>query len=239
MGTVRTNWETDDARTVGFRSNLIGPTAAGSAVKGSPRRGPAHHRTDTECGVTGFALTQGVALHVLFVCTGNICRSPTAERLAFAYGARFQVRDFSASSAGTRAVIGHPIHRDAALVIEKLGGEVSNFAARQLTSRIASDADLVLTMTKAHRDTLLELAPRQLRKTFTLSEAARLVSQCKAESFTDLAALRPQLAAHESSDIPDPIGRGAEVFAMVGSQIADLLPPILELCRRSSASSSP
>jgi protein-tyrosine phosphatase len=128
-------------------------------------------------------------------------------------------------------VIAHPIHQDAALVLEKLGGEVSNFAARQLNPRIASDADLVLTMTRAHRDAVLELAPRQLHRTFTLSEAARLATECNARNVADLAALRPHLAAHELTDIVDPIGQGAEHFAMVGSQIADLLPPILELCR--------
>jgi protein-tyrosine phosphatase len=132
-------------------------------------------------------------------------------------------------------VIAHPIHHDAALVLEKLGGEASNFAARQLTPRIASDADLVLTMTRAQRDAVLEVAPRQLHRTFTLSEAARLASECEAQTVADLAALRPQLAAHELSDIPDPIGQTAEVFAAIGSQIADLLAPILELCRRSSA----
>jgi protein-tyrosine phosphatase len=157
-----------------------------------------------------------------------------AERLAAVYGARFQLQDFDASSAGTRAVIGHPIHHDAARVLEELGGDVSNFAARQLTEGIASDADLVLTMTKAHRDIVLELAPRRLHMVFTLSEAARLASECDAQAVADLAALRPQLAAHEMSDVPDPIGRSAETFAMVGSQIADLLLPILELCRRSS-----
>jgi protein-tyrosine phosphatase len=129
-------------------------------------------------------------------------------------------------------MIAHPIHREAALVLEKLGGDVSNFAARQLTSTIISDADLVLTMTKAHRDTVLELAPRQLHRTFTLTEAARLTSECNARNIADLAALRPTLAGHELSDIPDPIGQGAEFFAVVGAQIADLLPPILELCRR-------
>jgi protein-tyrosine phosphatase len=129
-------------------------------------------------------------------------------------------------------VIAHPIHQDAALVLEKLGGEVSNFAARQLNPRIASDADLVLTMTRAHRDAVLELAPRQLHRTFTLSEAARLATECNARNVADLAALRPHLAAHELTDIVDPIGQGAEYFAMVGSQIADLLTPILELCRR-------
>lgn len=131
-------------------------------------------------------------------------------------------------------MIAHPIHPDAALVLAKLGGDASNFAARQVTSRIASDADLVLTMTRAHRDTVLELAPHQLHRTFTLSEAARLASDCSARDVTDLAALRPHLRAHESTDIPDPIGESAEFFAMVGTQIANLLPPILDLCPRSS-----
>jgi protein-tyrosine phosphatase len=174
------------------------------------------------------------ALHLLFVCTGNICRSPIAERLAAACSARCQVPELTTSSAGTRAVIAHPIHPDAALFLEKLGGEVSNFAARQLTSRIASDADLVLAMTRTHLDAVLELAPHQLHRTFTLSEASRLASECNARNVTDLAALRPHLAAHELSDIPDPIGQSTEFFAVVGSQIANLLPPILELCRRSS-----
>jgi protein-tyrosine phosphatase len=172
-------------------------------------------------------------VHVLFVCTGNICRSPIAERLAAAYATRFEVPDFTASSAGTRAVINHPIHPDAALVLEKLGGDASNFAARQLTSRIASDADLVLTMTRTHRDAVLELAPRQLHRTFTLSEAARLASECNAQTVAELSALRPQVAARDLSDIPDPLGQSTDFFAAVGSQIADLLPPILELCRRS------
>jgi protein-tyrosine phosphatase len=76
-------------------------------------------------------------------------------------------------------------------------------------------------------------AIRQLHRTFTLSDAARLASECIAQTVADLAALRPQLAARELSDIPDPLGQTTDFFATVGSQIAELLPPILELCRRS------
>lgn len=130
-------------------------------------------------------------------------------------------------------MIAHPIHHDAARVLKSLGGDASNFNARQLAQRITSEADLVLTMTKAHRDTVLQLAPRLLHRTFTLSEGARLASD--ARTVADLAALRPHLDANELPDIPDPIGKSAQVFAVVGSQIADLLPPILELCRRSAA----
>ena len=172
-------------------------------------------------------------MHILFVCTGNICRSPTAERLAAAYADQSEIPDFTASSAGTRAVIGHPIHRDAAVVLEKLGGDASDFAARQLKPKIASAADLIIAMTGDHRDIVLETSPRQLRRTFTLTEAARLASMEGVETLADFAAFRPHLTADDMADIPDPIGQNPEVFEAVGAQIAELLPPILEICRRS------
>ncbi|MCF6391018.1 low molecular weight phosphatase family protein [Mycobacterium sp. MBM] len=170
-------------------------------------------------------------MRVLFVCTGNICRSPTAERLATAYADRHHMADLSASSAGTRAVIGHPVHPLAEPVLRQLGGDPTDFAAKHLTVKIAAAADLVLTMTRAHRDRVLELAPHKLNRTFTLPEAAALAVNHGAQTVADLANLRPHLILNESADIPDPISQGPEVFAAVGRQIADLLPPVLELCR--------
>jgi protein-tyrosine phosphatase len=173
-------------------------------------------------------------VHILFVCTGNICRSPTAERLAEAFSAVDPIEDFRASSAGTRAMIGHPIHPESALVLTGLGGDPADFAARQLTSKIAADADLVVAMTKAHRDAVLELAPRQLHRTFTLTEVARLITTFDPGSIRDLAGLRPQLRAVDAPDIFDPIGQAPEIYGQVGSQIADLLRPVVDFCRRVS-----
>lgn len=129
-------------------------------------------------------------------------------------------------------MLGHSIHDEAARVLSRLGGDTSNFAARQLTARLAAEADLILTMTRAHRDSVLELAPRQLKRTFTMSEAARLVSHHGARDVDDLAALRPQLSPGDRTDVADPIGRDSEVFTTVGARIAELLPPILEICKR-------
>lgn len=173
----------------------------------------------------------GVELRVLFVCTGNICRSPIAERLASAYGAELQMSGFEAVSAGTRAVVGRSIHPEAALVLSSLGGDVSNFASRQLTSKIASNADLIVTMTRAHRDNVLSVAPRQLHRTFTLSEAARLATECNPRTLSEFAALRSHLESSEQVDIPDPIGRTADVYSIVGEQIAELLVPLLRFLR--------
>jgi protein-tyrosine phosphatase len=166
-------------------------------------------------------------LHVLFVCTGNICRSPTAERLALT----FDVPGLTTSSAGTRAVVGHGVHPLAARVLAELGGDGTGFAARQLNSRLASDADVVITMTMAHRDVVLELAPHQLRKTFTLIEAALLVTECGARTLAELAERRAFLDSHAVLDVPDPIGHTSDVFTAVAHQINGLLQPVLPLCQ--------
>ncbi len=181
---------------------------------------------------------QEPTLHVLFVCTGNICRSPTAERLAVAHAERLGISDFTASSAGTHAVIGHPIHPNAATVLEEFGGDTCGFAARQLTQNIASGADLILTMTRAHRDAVLEVAPNKLRRTFTLREAAWLIEEKNARLVADLATLRAHAGDGAVADVLDPIGQDADVFATVGAQIAALVPPVLELCQRSSAAAN-
>ncbi len=177
-------------------------------------------------------------MHVLFVCTGNICRSPTAERLAAGWVSRRGVTNFTTASAGTRAVVGHPMHSKAAVVLDGLGGDASAFAARQLTPRIASQADLILTMTTAHRDSVLEIAPSALRRTFTLGEAAQLISEHGADSVSALAALRAHATDLHLSDIPDPIGQERAFFEIVGSQIAALLRPALELCCRAAGAAS-
>jgi protein-tyrosine phosphatase len=171
-------------------------------------------------------------VHLLFVCTGNICRSPTGERLAAALNAQDPIEGFRASSAGTRAVIGHPVHAEAARVLVELGGDPADFAARQLKPAIATEADLVLAMTREHRDAVLEIAPRQLRRTFTLAEAAALITGFDPADVGELASLRSQLRAEQIPDVPDPIGRDPEVFDRVGAQIAELVAPIVEFCRR-------
>lgn len=158
-----------------------------------------------------------------------------AERLAAAMGDQLEIPGFATSSAGTRAVVGHAIHPSAAAVLDGLGADGSDFVARQLTPPIASAADLVLTMTRDHRDAVLERAPHKLHRTFTVAEASRLAAEFDAQVTGDLAHFRSRITATDSLDILDPIGQEPEVFASVGQRIADLLPPILQLCLRSSS----
>ncbi|EOM75959.1 low molecular weight phosphatase family protein [Rhodococcus rhodnii] len=172
-------------------------------------------------------------MRVLFVCTGNICRSPSAERLLLAY-ARAEGIDLSGrvSSAGVRAVIGSAMEPTAADVLTRLGGDPSGFTARMFTPALARDADLVLTMTERQRDRVLAEAPRAMRRTFTFVEAARLVAATGASDVATLAAARTTHRATASpEDVQDPMGREPAVFERVGAELADLTTRILPLLR--------
>ena len=140
------------------------------------------------------------------------------------------IPDITASSAGTQAVIGKPMHPDAARVLQDLHGDPANFVARQLTPKVALSAELVLTMTLEHRDAVLEMVPRLLHRTFTLTEAAHAASEFGARDVTSLSALRPRLRTGIDGDIPDPIGKDPEYFSSVGSAIANLVLAALALC---------
>lgn len=167
---------------------------------------------------------------MLFVCTGNICRSPTAERLAVAF-AREIGREWTAESAGTRAMVGYPMEPTAASVLAGLGGDPSGFTAQRLTPDIASRADLILTMTERHRDKTLAMSPAQFKKTFTLREAARLAEIAGAGTVADLAAARAASTPPDDEDVPDPIGQDQGTFLAVGEQISDLLGTVLRRLR--------
>ena len=116
----------------------------------------------------------------------------------------------------------------AAMVLTQLGGDPDGFVARRLTPAIAADADLVLTMTAAHRDAVLTLAPRQMRRTFTLLEASGLATASGAHSIPTLADAR---AVHrvDTLDIDDPYRRDLSVYEQAGELIAETLPNVLRL----------
>jgi protein-tyrosine-phosphatase len=177
----------------------------------------------------------GGPFSVLVVCTGNICRSPLAERLGRARLSEFRgdavVR---IHSAGTRAVVGSAMDPASAAVLRDLGGDPEGFVARQLTEQLVASADLTLTMTRDHRREVLARGPRALSRTFTLREAAGLLELVPEDDGSDPRALVRRMAAARSlrasggdDDVPDPIGRPAEVHASTGDIVAEALDPIL------------
>ncbi|MGY1719480.1 hypothetical protein ACI8AG_10595 [Blastococcus sp. SYSU DS0552] len=189
-------------------------------------------------------------MRILFVCTGNICRSPMGERLTRAFlddalGA--SAAAVGTSSAGTHAVVGSGMELSSARVLSGLGGDPAGFTAQQLTGDLIDAADLTLTMTRRHRRSALKLAPRAMFRTYTLREAAELlggvdlralppVSSLDERAKALVAALGAQratrrLAERESDDVLDPMGHASAVHQEVGDQIFGAVIPLLRaLC---------
>ena len=183
---------------------------------------------------------------VLTVCTGNICRSPFLERALQAELDRSWGRGgIEVSSGGTGALAGQPMERQARALLEAQGYAAHGFVARDLTSAMVADADLVLTATRAHRGAVMTLHPKAVRYTFTFREFAHLASGLTVEELSGAGGDRPRehvarvvsLAAGQRGvgapladtdvDVVDPYRRPVEVFQQMTGQIMGSLPAVV------------
>ena len=136
---------------------------------------------------------------ILFVCTGNTCRSPMAEAALKAELKARKIRWYSVQSAGLRASDGQPMNGEAARTLREAGLPVPpTFAARQLTSKLIEEAHVVICMTEAQRLSL--------------------------KGFAGVTSMQ-QLAGRE---ISDPYGQGADAYRAALEDIIACLPPIIQ-----------
>ncbi|MBS2936413.1 hypothetical protein KDN32_01505 [Nocardioides sp. J2M5] len=163
-------------------------------------------------------------LRVLFVCTANICRSPTMELLARDLAGDAAV-EFS--SAGTHARDGDPINPDMAATLRQGIGD--DFRSRRATREVLADVDLVLTAEDVHRRHLLDDHPQLHRKVFTLGQFAATIAELPDLDGRELveAAGRRRAAPAPEHDVADPYRRGTAAAEAATGTITHMLSAIV------------
>jgi len=145
-------------------------------------------------------------VEIVFVCTGNTCRSPMAEgllrdRIPAAWRPLVRV-----SSAGVYAWEGQPASAMAVSAMSAVGIDISGHRARVLTPSIIHGSSLLVAMAAEHRERINRIAPGAGEWTILIGE------------------LDP---GRNDPDIEDPIGGDAETYSAVRNDIEGLIGPLL------------
>ncbi|MCB1096204.1 MAG: ribose 5-phosphate isomerase B [Verrucomicrobiae bacterium] len=153
---------------------------------------------------------------ILFVCTGNICRSPMAEGWF-----REMVRgrsDYEVGSAGISAIDGQRASSHSVEVLAAEGIDITDIRSTNLHRSLAAEATHIFVMTEGHFRAIEMLFPEAAEKTYLVCEFA------------------PE--ASPTGEVPDPIGSGIEAYAMTLEILKRALPNVFAFIEQTTKSTS-
>lgn len=140
---------------------------------------------------------------LLFVCSGNTCRSPLAEAIARAEAGRRGLADVECRSAGTFAWDGQPAAANGILVGRERGLDLETHRSRELDPGLLAWADLVLAMDASHAQAARRLSPT-----------------VKTELVTDSL---PRGHPSRGRSVADPIGGDADVYRVTAELLEEAI----------------
>lgn len=144
-------------------------------------------------------------MKILFVCTGNTCRSPMAEGILNKLASERGL-DIKAESAGIFAMETSRAAENAVRAMKKMDIDISNHRSSLLKESMVEDVDLVLTMSKAHKENLITYFPHMREKIVLLNEHAFKIDK----------------------DVEDPFGQSIDYYEKARDEIYRAVEEILD-----------
>lgn len=161
---------------------------------------------------------------ILFVCTGNIARSASAELLARHMAPN---SGWNFASAGIGAMVNYPVAEHLDQLLQKDGVEYQEHRAQQLSEPLVSEAELILVMDRSHLEWIIREWPEHRSKVHLLKHVARLRTEAGKRS--DLISYMKNVSSPplKSDDLSDPYRRGPQAAQTAYQQIKDALEIII------------